>query len=145
VSDVTAIPEGGGTVTADRLELPPPSEGEVSRLQVRDADGVFWNGSQDTGQLTKKGHRYRIFGRCLPATKGGRLVVDVLGPPEGGAVQGAPSVPMSGVAVATFSVPCDGTEASLVLEALPESSGALMVAETTRQVSVGWVVLTRLA
>ena len=52
---------------------------------------------------------------------------------------------MSGAAVATFSGPCAGTEASLVLETLPESSGALMVAETTRQVSVGWVVLTRIA
>jgi hypothetical protein len=143
--DMTTVPEGGAAVTADRLGLPPRSEDEVSRMQVRDAEGLFWNGSQETGQLTRKGQRYRIAGRCLPATTGGRLVVDVLGPPEGGAVDGAPSEPMSGDPVATITVPCDGTEASLVLDTLPASSGALMVAEATRQVSVGWVVLTRIA
>jgi len=47
--------------------------------------------------------------------------------------------------VATFTVPCDGTQASLDLEGLAPSSGELIVAESTSQVAQGWVVLSRVA
>jgi len=141
---MTTIPEGGVTVTVDRLEPPVPSPADVSRLLVDNAEGLFWSGTTEPGKAApaRAGKRYLLKGRCLPATTGGTLVVDVLGPGEGGAA-GAPSQPMSGPRVATITVPCDGTEVRLDLRGLPAGSGELTVAEATSQVAIGWVVLTR--
>jgi hypothetical protein len=118
----------------------------VARLLVNDADGLFWSGSKEPGAAApvRAGKRYALLGRCLPATAGGTLVVDVLGPGEGAAA-GAPSQPMSGRRVATITVPCDGTEVRLDLRKVPAGSGELMVSEATRQVATGWVLLTRVA
>lgn len=140
----TTIPDGGGTVTVDRLEPPAQSPADVTRLLVSNADGLFWSGTSEPGRASpaRAGQRYRLTGRCLPATTGGTLVVDVLGPGEGGSA-GAPSRPMSGPRVATLTVPCDGTEVRLDLRSLPAGSGELMVTEATSQVATGWVVLTR--
>jgi hypothetical protein len=140
---MTTLPEGGGTVTADRLDPPKRAKGELSRIVVRNADGIFWDGSKETRSLTRKGQKYRLSGRCLPTTTGGRLVVEVLGPGGGGAVEGEPSQPVPGPPVAAVTVPCDGNEVTLDLDRLPVSSGELTVAETTSQVSVGWVVLSQ--
>ena len=137
--------DGEATVTVPRLAPPERSDREVSRIVVRDADGVFWDGTSEFGASTTKGHAYRVTGVCLAATAGGALVVDVLGPRTGGAKGGAPSQPMSGNKVATFTVPCDGRQVSLDLHRLPAGSGELMTTEATRQVSVGWVVLSRTA
>jgi hypothetical protein len=143
---MTTVPEGGGTVTVDRLEPPVQSPADVSRLLVSNADGIFWSGTAEPGRAwpVRAGKRYLLKGRCLPATTSGTLVVDVLGPGEGGAA-GAPSQPKSGPRVATITVPCDGTEARLDLRALPAGSGEFMVAEPTSQVATGWVVLTRMS
>lgn len=140
---MTTVPEGGGTATADRLDPPTQSGDELSRIVVRDAEGIAWDGSKETRSVTRKGQKYRLTGRCLPLTAGGTLVVEVLGPGSGGAVEGSPSQPVPGPPVAALTVPCDGTETSLELDRLPASSGELMVAEATSQVSVGWVVLSR--
>ena len=140
---MTTLPDGGGTVTADRLDPPKQAKGELSRIVVRNADGIFWDGSKETRSLTRKGQKYRLSGRCLPTTTGGRLVVEVLGPGGGGAVEGEPSQPVPGPPVAAVTVPCDGNEVTLDLDRLPVSSGELTVAETTSQVSVGWVVLSQ--
>lgn len=141
---MTTLPEGGGTVTVDRLEPPVSSPADVTRLLVDHAEGIFWSGSAEPGTAfpPRVGQRYQLTGRCLPATTGGTLVVDVLGPGKGGAA-GAPSQPMSGARVATITVPCDGTESRLDLRNLPSGSGELMVTEATTQVATGWVVLTR--
>jgi hypothetical protein len=138
----TSIPQAR---TVDRLEPPVESASDVARLLVRDADGIFWNGSGEPGRAApvRAGQAYRLTGRCLPATAGGTLVVDVLGPPAEGAVEGAPSVAVPGDAVATITVPCDGTETRQDLRDLPAGSGPLSVAERTSQVATGWVVLTR--
>ena len=138
----TTIPDGGGTVTVDRLEPPAQSPADVTRLLVSSADGLFWSGTSEPGRASpaRAGQRYRLTGRCLPATTGGTLVVDVLGPGQGGSA-GAPSRPMSGPRVATLTVPCDGTEVRLDLRSLPAGSGELMVTEATSQVAMGWVVL----
>ena len=143
---MTSIPERGGeTVTVrDVLRRPEPTKGDVSHIEVRDADGLFWDGGLETVDLTRRGRSYRLFGRCLPATTGGTLVVDVLGPGQGAA--GIPSTPeVSGPTVATLSIPCDGREASVDLSDLPASSGPLAVNGDTRQVEQGWAVLTRIA
>jgi len=138
----TSIPQAE---TVDRLEPPVQSASDVARLLVRDADGIFWSGSGEPGRAApvRAGQAYRLTGRCLPATAGGTLVVDVLGPPDKGAVDGAPSVAVPGDAVATITVPCDGTETRQDLRELPAGSGPLSVAERTSQVATGWVVLSR--
>lgn len=140
---MTTIPDGrGSTVTADDLQRAPQPAGRVSHIEVRNADGLFWDGGLETVDFTRKGRSYRLFGRCLPATTGGTLVVDVLGPAEG-AAGSRPTADMSGPVVATLTIPCDGSEASVDLTGLPASSGPLSVSEDTRQVEHGWVVLTR--
>ena len=138
----TSIPQAE---TVDRLEPPVQSASDVARLLVRDADGIFWSGSGEPGRAApvRAGQAYRLTGRCLPATAGGTLVVDVLGPPGKGAVDGAPSVAVPGDAVASITVPCDGTETRQDLRELPAGSGPLSVAERTSQVATGWVVLSR--
>lgn len=152
---MTSVLESGGhtvTVRAD-LRRPEPAKGDVSRIDVRNADGLFWSGGLDTIDLTRAGRTYRLFGRCLPATTGGTLVVDVLGPEEGAGARpstgtsgpGVSGPGVSGPAVATITLPCDGKEVSRTLTALPASSGPLSVNEATRQVEQGWVVLTRTA
>lgn len=147
---MTTIPDSltppEATVTVDRLELPAPGPSDVGRLDIRDADGLFWTGSSEPGPAApvRAGKRYVLRGRCLPATAGGTLVVDLLGPGRGGAA-GAPSQPMSGPVVATITVPCDGTEVRLDLGRVPAGSGDLMVSEATTQVATGWVLLTRVA
>lgn len=73
---------------------------------------------------------------------GGTLVVDVLGPAAGTA-EAQPEAEMSGPAVATLTIPCNGREASADLSGLPASSGPLAVNAATRQVEHGWVVLSR--
>ncbi|GAA5029657.1 hypothetical protein GCM10023258_26230 [Terrabacter aeriphilus] len=140
----TTIPERV-TVTVDRLEPPAPTDDEVARLEVNDADGDRYSGSSSTTGATsaRADARYRLLGRCLRDQVGGRLVVSVLGPPRPGSTAGAPSNPLSGKRVATFTVPCDGDEARLDLPRLPARSGELTVSPATRSVSVGWVVLTR--
>lgn len=145
---MTSIPDGStdaATVRLTELEMPPSSAAEVARLLVRDADGLFWSGSKEPGRAfpARAGGRYRLTGRCLPATASGVLVVDLLGPDEPGAVDGAPSQPESGKRVATVRIPCDGNVTHLDLEKVPEGSGGLSVAEATSQVADGWVVLTR--
>lgn len=143
---MTTVGDGGGaTVAVPRLAPPEHTDREVSRLIVRDAEGVFWDGTSEFGSSTTQGHAYRVTGVCLEATAGGTLVVDVLGPRSPGAKGGAPSQPMSGKTVATLTVPCDGRKVSLDLARLPASSGELMPTEATRQVSVGWVVLSRIS
>ena len=142
---MTPVPDGGGTATADRLEPPKRTEAELSRIVVHSADGLFWNGSKETRSLARQGQRHRLTGRCLPLTVGGTLVVEVLGPGPGGAVEGEPSRPAPGPPVAAITVPCDGTEVSLDLVGLAPSSGELMVAEATSQVAQGWVVLSHVA
>ncbi|GAA2486858.1 hypothetical protein [Terrabacter carboxydivorans] len=141
---MTSVPDGT-TVRLTELEMPPSSAAEVARLLVRDADGLFWSGSKEPGRPfpARAGGRYRLTGRCLPATAPGLLVVDLLGPDEPGAVDGAPSQPQTGKRVATVRIPCDGNATHLDLEAVPDGSGALSVAEATSQVATGWVVLTR--
>lgn len=140
---MTSVPDGGATLTDDRLRPPEATEDELSRIVVRNAEGLFWDGSKETRSVTRKGQKYRLTGACLPLTTGGTLVVEVLGPGPGGAVEGEPSQPLPGPPVAALTVPCDGTEASLDLDRLPASSGVLEVAGPTRQVSQGWVVLSR--
>ena len=142
-STFTTIADAG---TANRLVPPERSTSDVARLLVNDADGLFWRGSAEPGSSApvRAGQQYRLTGRCLPATAGGTLVVDVLGPgvPRS---DGRTPQPMSGLTVATITVPCDGTEARLDLPDLPVGSGELMVAEATRQVATGWVLLARVA
>ncbi|WP_147062501.1 hypothetical protein [Terrabacter aerolatus] len=140
---MTPVPDGGGT--SEVLRPPEVTKDELSRIVVRNAEGLFWDGSKDTRSVTRAGQRHRLTGRCLSLTAGGALVVEVLGPGTAGAVEGAPSQPAPGEPVASFTVPCDGTEASLDLPALTPSSGELTVAEATSQVAQGWVVLSRVA
>lgn len=144
VPSYTTIPDRA-TVTVDRLEPPAQTDAEVARLEVDDADGDRYSGTSSvTGTTSGRADaRYRLLGRCLPDEVGGRLVVSVLGPPRPGATAGAPSNPLSGKRVATFTVPCDGGEVRLLLPRLPARSGELTVSPATRSVSVGWVVLTR--
>ena len=46
---MTVIPDRA-TAAVDRLDSPPTSAAEVSRLVVRDADGIFWSGSAGPGR-----------------------------------------------------------------------------------------------
>lgn len=144
VPSFTTIPDRS-TVTVDRLEPPAPTDDEVARLEVDDADGDRYSGTSSvTGTTSARADaRYRLLGRCLPDEVGARLVISVLGPPRPGATAGAPSNPLAGKRIATFTVPCDGSESRLDLPRLPARSGELTVSPATRAVSVGWVVLTR--
>lgn len=140
---MTSVPDRA--TTSAELDMPPSSAAEVTRILVRDADGLFWSGSKEPGRAfpARADGQYRLTGRCLPSTARGVLVVDLLGPDEPGAVDGAPSQPETGKRVATVRIPCDGNATHLDLKAVPEGSGALSVAEDTSQVATGWVVLTR--
>ena len=71
----TTIPEGGGTVTVDRLEPPAQSPADVTRLLVSNADGLFWSGTSEPGRASpaRAGQRYRLTGGACRPPPGARL------------------------------------------------------------------------